>query len=469
MAAVVSWYGPLIDLSAAASHVGGFVQLLAVVRRLLPHQNAATGRTYQRTIAEVGDDTRSSFSVSLWSSKHNSTIIAGDVLLLQNIKIVQFRNGLEGRASQMSSVQVLLNSKDLLDTEPEGICELISSCKVGNATKSKLRKVAEWIIHTKCALGESHHQMQVVSKNWKLAKENESAHFLSISELISQRKLCNINIYACIGKMVLVSSPTSPLKVNLSVIDRRSFKEHSDIVRDLVTAGCKLCGSPLYHKNLHEENTFALDCPNNPKYLHVPGQIYRPFLIYIYDQSGQVPLLVRNRAAETLFANITADDVSECHNSHMLSETYESCNLSTPGTVDDCGNKEIAKRRKTEQKPNFYLIWLTLIKCLLSQGSNSPFCFQISVNPEKNVEDGRFELVYTDPSTFQQPHPFQASLQVPNETPGNTAIDLAEQGALFYDWPVPLACVLSLSQSCHIKTGYFSFFSSGDLDFVFLV
>jgi hypothetical protein len=60
-------------------------------------------------------------------------------------------------------------------------------------------------------------------------------------------------------------------------------------------------------------------------------------------------------------------------------------------------------------------------------------------------------------------------LQVPNETPGNTAIDLAEQGALFYDWPVPLACVLSLSQSCHIKTGYFSFFSSGDLDFVFLV
>lgn len=86
MAAVVSWYGPLIDLSAAASHVGGFVQLLAVVRRLLPHQeqNAATGRTYQRTIAEVGDDTRSSFSVSLWSSKHNSTIIAGDVLLLQS-------------------------------------------------------------------------------------------------------------------------------------------------------------------------------------------------------------------------------------------------------------------------------------------------------------------------------------------------------------------------------------------------
>nr|AGT16459.1 hypothetical protein SHCRBa_163_G19_R_180 [Saccharum hybrid cultivar R570] len=347
MAAVVSWYGPLIDLSAAASHVGGFVQLLAVVRRILPHQvhNAATGRTYQKTIVEVGDDTRSSFSVSLWSSKHNSTIIAGDVLLLQNIKIVQFRNGLEGRASQMSSVQVLLNSKDLLNPEPEGIHELISSCKVGNTTKSKLRRVAEWTIRTKGALAENHHQLQVVSKNWKQTKENESTDFLSISELLSQRKLCNINIYACIGKMVLGSSLTSPLKANLSIIDKLSFKEHNDT-------------------------------------------------IYVYDQSGQVPLLVRNRAAETLFANIIADDVSECHKSHTLSETYESCNLSTSGMIDGSGNKETAKRRKAEQKPNFYLIWLILIKCLLSQGNNSPFCFQISVNPEKNVEDGRFELVY---------------------------------------------------------------------------
>ncbi|XP_021319158.1 uncharacterized protein LOC8057443 isoform X2 [Sorghum bicolor] len=237
-------------------------------------------------------------------------------------------------------------------------------------------------------------EIQVVSKNWKQTKENESTHFLSISELLSQRKLCNINIYACMSKMVLVSSLTAPLQANLSVINRHSFKEHNDIVRDLVTAGCKLCGSPLYHKNLHGENTCALDCPNNPKYLHVPGQIYKPFLIYIYDQSGQVPLLVRNRAAETLFAGIIADDVSECHKSHMLSEAYESCNLSNSGMIDDSGNKEIAKRRKIEQKPNFYLIWLILIKCLLSHGNNSPFCFQISVNPEKNVEDGRFELVY---------------------------------------------------------------------------
>lgn len=110
--------------------------------------------------------------------------------------------------------------------------------------------------------------------------------------------------------------------------------------------------------------------------------------IYVYDQSGQVPLLVRNKAAEMLFANIIADDVSECYKSRMLSETYESGNLSASSTIDGVG-----KKRKTKQKPIFHQIWLIVIKCILNQGSNSPFCFQILVNPEKNVEEGRFELV----------------------------------------------------------------------------
>ncbi|CAO2035260.1 unnamed protein product [Urochloa humidicola] len=392
MAALVSWYGPLIDLSAAASHVDGFVQLLVAVRRVIPHQeqNAATGRTYQKTIVEVGDDSRSSFCVSLWSSKQSSDIIAGDVLLMQNIKIVEFRSGLEGRASQISAVQVLLNSKELMN--PQG--ELIASSKVGDATKSKLRRVMDWSLSTKCALGESHQQLQVTSKNWKEAKEKESTGSFCISELLSQRKLCNMNVYAWIAKMVLASSPASHSKGHLSVIDVHSLKQHNDIVRDFIIAGCKLCGSPIYHKNLGGENTFPIDCPNNPKYLHVPGQIYKPFMIYVYDQSGQVPLLVRNKAAEILFANIIADDVSECYKRPMLLETYvKSGNLRTSGTIDDSSSKEITKRIKIEQKPNFHEIWLVMIKCLLNQGSNSPFCFQILINPEKNVEDGRFELV----------------------------------------------------------------------------
>ena len=90
-------------------------------------------------------------------------------------------------------------------------------------------------------------QLQVISKNWKETKEKESPDLLSISELFSQRKLCYLNVYACISKMVPATSPTSHLG-HLSVIDKHSLKERNEIVRDFITAGCKLCGSPLYHK-----------------------------------------------------------------------------------------------------------------------------------------------------------------------------------------------------------------------------
>ncbi|EAZ30913.1 hypothetical protein OsJ_14994 [Oryza sativa Japonica Group] len=344
MAGVVSWYGPLIDLSAAAGHLGGFVQLLASVRRVLPHQeqNAADGRAFQKTMLEVGDDTRSRFCVSLWP-KRGSSVLAGDVLLLQNIKIVEFRNGLEGRASQISAVQVLLNSKDL-----------------------------------------------VRLKNWKDEKEKESGNFLSISELLSQSKLHGVGVYASISKMVLTGSLASHFNRKFSVIERFSLKEHDDIFRDLVTAGCTLCGSPLYPKNLHGENTYPIDCPKSPKYLHVIGQIYKPFMIYVRDQSGQIPVLVRNKAAEILFANIIADDVSECYKNHhpMLLDTCDCGSLNTSG-----GETGIIKRKRTKEKPDWHLIWLIIIKCLLNQHKNSPFCLQISVNTDKSVEDGRFELV----------------------------------------------------------------------------
>lgn len=387
----MSWYGPLIDLSAAAGHVGGLVQLLASVRRVLPHQeqNAATGRTYERVILEVGDDTRSNFSVSLWSNSTSSTIVAGDVVLLQNIKIIEFRNGLEGRATQTSAVQVLLNSKDL--APPEGIDELIINCKVGAATRSKLRRLSEWILHTKRACRENLHQ--VMLKNWKEKTENNSAD-LSISELISQSKPCNFNISASIGKIVLMGSLT-PLKEQLTVIEKLSLNEHNDIVRDFITTGCKLCGLPLYQKNLHGDSNCPIDCPDNHKYVHAVGQIYKPFMIYVRDQSGQVPVLVRNKVAETLFGNIIADDVSECYKSRhcMLLETCESGSPSTSRMLDGTGKIGITKRKRTGKKPDFHLIWLILVKCLLNPGKNSPFCFQISVSPEKNVENGRFELV----------------------------------------------------------------------------
>jgi hypothetical protein len=113
-------------------------------------------------------------------------------------------------------------------------------------------------------------------------------------------------------------------------------------------------------------------------------------MIYVRDQSGQIPVLVRNKAAEILFANIIADDVSECYKNHhpMLLDTCDCGSLNTSG-----GETGIIKRKRTKEKPDWHLIWLIIIKCLLNQHKNSPFCLQISVNTDKSVEDGRFELV----------------------------------------------------------------------------
>ncbi|KAI4973797.1 hypothetical protein ZWY2020_041578, partial [Hordeum vulgare] len=182
-----------------------------------------------------------------------------------DIKIVEFRNGLEGRASQMSAVQILMNSKDLV--QPEGIDEFLINCKLGNATRSKLRRVSEWIVHTKSTRVENH--QQVMSKNSKERIKNDSADFLSISELLPQSKPCNLNIYASIGKIVLMCSLRPEFKGHLSVIEKHSLNGHNDIVRDFITTGCK---------NLYGDSTYPIDCPDNPKYLHVVGQIYKPFM-----------------------------------------------------------------------------------------------------------------------------------------------------------------------------------------------
>ncbi|KAI5006227.1 hypothetical protein ZWY2020_033470 [Hordeum vulgare] len=131
-------------------------------------------------------------------------------------------------------------------------------------------------------------------------------------------------------------------------------------------------------RNLHGDSTYPIDCPDNPKYLHVVGQIYKPFMIYVQDQTGQVLVLVKNKVAEILFSNINADDVSECYKSRhcMMVDTCDSGQSSTCGMLDGSGKTTIAKRKRTK-KLDFHLIWLIVMKCLLNQGKNSPFCFQI--------------------------------------------------------------------------------------------
>lgn len=105
----------------------------------------------------------------------------------------------------------------------------------------------------------------MMSKNWKERTKNDSADFLSISELLPQSKPCNLNIYASIGKIVLMGSLCPELKGQSSVIEKHSLSGHNDIVRDFIATGCKLCGLPLYQKYAHACHLLNISSVIRPK------------------------------------------------------------------------------------------------------------------------------------------------------------------------------------------------------------
>lgn len=111
MAAAIGWYGPLIDLCKASSNVGGYVQILVYVHKSTPIQYKIlrNGVEVVRTDILVGDDTRTYFPVTIWQKQMGSKIVAGHVILLQNID------------------------------------QFIEEFSAGIATKDKLRKVQKWV------------------------------------------------------------------------------------------------------------------------------------------------------------------------------------------------------------------------------------------------------------------------------------------------------------------------------------
>lgn len=132
--------------------------------------------------------------------------------------------------------------------------------------------------------------------------------------------------------------------------------------------------------------------------------------LYVWDEGGQIPLLVRNKAAEILFGNITAENVYKCYQegeNHRLdhgrdrkhrsnlSSNQNSHTLESNGLT--CGNRNLGSMQvgccHHGTKPDFYRIWLILLKALLQNGKNSAFRFEITVDRDKDIENGRFELV----------------------------------------------------------------------------
>lgn len=230
-------------------------------------------------------------------------------------------------------------------------------------------------------------------KNWKSDEEKKLHQCMSISEVLSITTCCNASFLASIKEMRLpFTRRTDEVEMEHMFSGKRlSMMADSTVAEDLICPGCKLCGSSMSSRSLSEQEKATLYCPKSSKYIHDVCLIYRPFLLYVCDESGEIPVLVKNNTAEILFGNISAERVYKCFQNERKNR-FPCCE--TDEELHDC---EVHRSMQSESRygrtmPDFYRIWLILIKSLLRQDKNSPFRFEIAVNNEKDFEKGRFEL-----------------------------------------------------------------------------
>ncbi|XP_020528193.1 uncharacterized protein LOC18423183 [Amborella trichopoda] len=396
--AAVDWYGPLIDLKDAGSHIGSYVQLLVFVHMCRPPQmiKALYGRRLMRIVVQVGDNTCPYFTVSLWQKQMGSTVSAGDIVLLQNFRISEFCGIVEALTIQYSSLMHLVHSQELVAAKD--VEEVVACCRFGGPTKDKMKLVVQWARQTQATLLRNLNHMHLCPvmevgvsngrqlKNWKLSAKSKSRECLSISEVSFLRESCSVSFYGNIGEIFLPcnSKPASEFRREKLFIGKRLFVMADDkIGDDLICSGCKYCGSPMKLSSLAEHDPAQLYCEKSSNHLHTVGQIYTPFLLYVWDQSTYIPILVKNMAAELLFCNISAEKVSLSFDQYQKPMSICNPHLaknSTQGSASCNGS-------------NLYRIWLILLKMLLRQGKNSPFKFEVLVHCSKDQGDDKFELI----------------------------------------------------------------------------
>lgn len=130
------------------------------------------------------------------------------------------------------------------------------------------------------------------------------------------------------------------------------------------------------------------------------------------------PLLVKNKAAEVLFGNIRAEEVFSCYkrlkdgNNHAsnlvcrrkgTAESEHSVageDILVPDTSRINEGKELKGKNKFDVRPNFYLVWLILLKLLLQQENNSPLKFKVTINATRDCECGRYEMISVSLPSF---------------------------------------------------------------------
>ncbi|XP_042486220.1 uncharacterized protein LOC122066483 isoform X2 [Macadamia integrifolia] len=440
--AAIGWYGPLIDLSKAVSHIGDYVQLLVFVHKSRPIQLIVQRFKFPkegelvRTDIQVGDDTRPFFSVSLWQKQIGSMVFAGDVILLQNVKVVRFGEFIEARTVQLSSLLRLVHPYELLISKDD----LLADCRVGKTTKGKLRRVIEWVqqVGSTVHVGLHTYQRKKLLKNWKVHEDIKYVDCVSISEVSCLTKCCNVSFFASVGGIFMPSSLGNDERYETErmFIGRRLFMKGDNKIADLICTGCSLCGSPMVLDNgsFPEKNMLPLYCQKSSNHLHAVCLIYRPFLLYVWDHSECIPLLVRNKAAEVLFANITADKVYSCYKSQNQNQSSESKADHVMGHCEpracvhpksDAAGNEVAigsqspnvhdeslrltSLQQVVKTPDFYRIWLILLKTLLQQGKNCPSQFEVAVNNGSDQENGRFELVSVKITCFKKERSYISS------------------------------------------------------------
>ncbi|XVE55375.1 hypothetical protein DITRI_Ditri03aG0153600 [Diplodiscus trichospermus] len=419
---MTSWYGPLIDLSKASHHVGHFVQLLVFVHRSTPVQyKLSKGGEIIKTDIQVGDDTLPFFSVSLWKKEMRSSVVSGDVVLLQNVKITEFRDVLEARTVDWSSLRRLVHPYDSLVSK--GADELVAECKVGIVAKGKLRKVIEWVQRTGYTAVHNVEaydcQIRRLSRNWKLPEPNKFRECPSLTEVLQLTSHCKATFSASIGEIFLPITwrPIDESENENMFISKRLYTSGgNNLAEDLICTGCRLCGSPLdpEHGSTVGKNSLPLYCEKSSDRLHAVSLIYRPFMLYLWDESQHMPLLVKNNAAEKLFGSIKAERVYLCYRdykrdkhpdpvcfgrrSHPCTTTSTSPKAAETGDAEDCSSDE-HKRKETGQNErcnkniNVFLVWLVLLKMLVQQRKNSPLRFEVAVNASLDTEYGRFEMI----------------------------------------------------------------------------
>ncbi|GMY06815.1 LOC100273399 isoform [Fagus crenata] len=421
MTSAIGWYGPLIHLSEAALHVGDFVQLLVFVHRSTPVQyKLSKGGEVIRTEIQVGDNTRPFFSVSLWQKQMGSMALAGHVILLQNVKITKFGGFLEATTVQCSSLQCLIHPHESLLSK--GVDDLIASCRVGITTKEKLRKVIEWLQRSGSTLcninSHSNQQKGHFLRNWKVLEEKKSRDCFSLSEVSSLSNSCKAVFHASVGEIFLpfTQHPLDDSEKEKMFISRRLYKTgDNSLVEDLICTGCQLCGSPLdlEYGAMFEKNSIPLYCSESSNRLHAVSLIYRPFMLYVWDESEYLPLLVKNKAAEILFGNIRAARVHLCYREQKQNQHPDPTDVhkdihfctkvsnhpkAVAGLLGSCSSDaemslELKGKQCSDKKMNLYFIWLIFLKMLLEQGKNSPLKFEVTVNASLDRENGRFQMV----------------------------------------------------------------------------